>query len=391
MGALRTFAVGALVATSVLLNATALAHSASTAYLAIDTTHADEVKVQWRIAARDVDALLDLDRNGDGRLTWGEVEDRRDDVSALLVSGLALTGPRGNCDIAPVALKFISLADAPYLQIEGRAQCAGASALEYRLFQRIDPSHRVVTSLAGQPAPRLLAPGARLALAPMQTSVATESSNSANSGFTHFVVEGIGHILGGLDHILFLIGLMLPAVLARRRIEGSPRWIVRDDLRAALLAVVGIVTAFTLAHSLTLAAATFGWLRVPAGIIEPLIAATVLATALNNLWPVVTRRLWMVAFAFGLVHGFGFAEVLAPLDLPPRELAFALAGFNLGVELGQLAIVATAFGLLALARHWKGYVRVVLQGGSAALAALAIVWVIERIGWITLPQSVAGG
>lgn len=391
MRALRSLLGGALLTAAALLNATALAHSASTAYLALDATQPDEVKVQWRIAARDVDALLDLDRNGDGHLTWGEVEDRRDDVTALLASGLALTGRQGTCAIAPVELKFIPLADAAYLQIDGRAQCADATALEYRLFQRIDPSHRVVTSLVGEPAPRLLAPGARLELASPQKSGTPDSTGATGSGFAHFVGEGIGHILSGVDHILFLVGLMLPAVLARRRVDGGTRWIVRDDLRAALLAVVGIVTAFTLAHSLTLAAATFGWVRIPASIIEPLIAATVLATALNNLWPVVTRRLWMVAFVFGLVHGFGFAEVLAPLELPPRELAFALAGFNLGVELGQLAIVAAAFGLLALARHWSGYVRVILQGGSAALAALAMVWVVERIGWITLPPLTGNG
>lgn len=375
---------GIVAATAALLSATALAHSASTAYLAIDATHADEVAIQWRIAVRDVDALLDLDSNDDGRLTWGEVEDRRDDITALLASGLTLTGSQGACRVAPQSLKVVALADAPYLQLDGRAQCSDATSLEYRLFQRIDPSHRALVALAGEPAPRLLEPGSKLELS---TSTATGRSSSANatgSGFGHFVMEGVGHILSGIDHILFLVGLMLPAVLTRRRVDGAMRWKVRDDLRAALLSVVAIVTAFTLAHSLTLAAATFGWVRIPARIIEPLIAATVLTTALNNLWPLVTRRLWMVAFAFGLVHGFGFAEVLAPLELPPRELAIALFGFNLGVEIGQLAIVTTAFALLVLMRHWNGYVRVVLHGGSATLAIVAVIWVVERISGLAL-------
>jgi HupE / UreJ protein len=105
----------------------------------------------------------------------------------------------------------------------------------------------------------------------------------------------------------------------------------------------------------------------------------VLAAALNNLWPLVTRRLAWVAFGFGFIHGFGFAEVLVPLELAPAEMARALLLFNLGVEAGQLAIVAVAFALLAAVRHWAAYPRWVLQGGSAAMALLACGWLIERV------------
>jgi hypothetical protein len=187
--------------------------------------------------------------------------------------------------------------------------------------------------------------------------------------------DGVGHILGGLDHLLFLVALMLPAVVERR----GGRWAARNDLRAALLQVVWIATAFTVAHSITLGLASFGLVRVPASIIEPLIAATVLATALNNLWPIVTTRLALAAFGFGLVHGFGFAEVLAPLGLLPRDLAPALLAFNLGVEVGQLIVVVGAFALLALARRWSGYPRWILGGGTVGLALLAAAWVVERV------------
>jgi hydrogenase/urease accessory protein HupE len=187
--------------------------------------------------------------------------------------------------------------------------------------------------------------------------------------------NGVLHILGGLDHLLFLVALVLPAVVERR----DRRWIARLDLRAALLQVAWIATAFTAAHSITLGLASFGLVRLPASVIEPLIAVTVLAAALNNLWPLVTARLALVAFGFGLIHGFGFAEVLAPLELPAFELARALLRFNLGVEVGQLVIVAVSFALLVIVRRWRGYPRWILGAGSAALAVIACAWIVERI------------
>jgi hypothetical protein len=350
------------------LPAIACAHSASTAYLRVEPDERGAA-IEWRVALRDLDVLLDLDADGDGRLTWGEVVDRADAIEALARERLALHAGETPCALRLAPLRYVRLDDFGFAQLEGRADCAGAKlALRYRLFEGIDASHRALLVVAGETAPRIVAPGASVHLRGRADGDAPRSPGA-------FVSEGIGHILGGFDHVLFLIGLMLPAVVRR---EGG-RWVARDDLRAAATSVVWIATAFTIAHSLTLAAATLGGLRVSPRIIEPLIAATVLATALNNLWPVVTRRLALVAFGFGLIHGFGFAEVLAPLELPRTELALALAAFNAGVEIGQLAIVATGFALLAALRRWAGYPRWVLVPGSALLALVACIWIVERV------------
>ena len=181
--------------------------------------------------------------------------------------------------------------------------------------------------------------------------------------------------------MLFLLCLLLPAVLQR---SVSGRWEGTSNLTGALLAVVWIATAFTFAHSLTLALATFGIVRVSTSVIEPLIALTIVITALNNVWPVVTRRLVAIAFLFGLIHGFGFAEVLAPLSLPRSELGWALLGFNLGVETGQLAIVGGAFAVLATLRRWPGYTRWILRLGSLLIATVAILWFVERVFDLTI-------
>ena len=169
--------------------------------------------------------------------------------------------------------------------------------------------------MQGANQPRIVEPGVSVTL----TSV--DAADDVPSGFGGFLASGIAHIAGGYDHVLFLLCLLLPAVLQRQTVGNTLRWVARDNLKSALITVVWIATAFTIAHSLTLALATFGVIRIPAPVIEPLIALTILATALNNVWPVVTRRLALVAFAFGLIHGFGFAEVLAPLSLPRDQLA----------------------------------------------------------------------
>jgi hypothetical protein len=219
----------------------------------------------------------------------------------------------------------------------------------------------------------VLQPGAVL---PLQAGQA-----DAPHSFGQFVREGIGHILGGLDHLLFLITLMLPAVVKR----DSGRWTARLDRRQALIQVAWTATAFTLAHSVTLGLASFGLVRIDADIVEPLIAVTVLLAALNNLRPVVLHRVAWMAFFFGLIHGFGFAEVLAPLELPRADLAAALFGFNLGVEIGQLAVVVVSFLLLAAAARWQGYPRWILQAGSGAVGLLALLWIVERTTGLAPP------
>ena len=139
-----------------------------------------------------------------------------------------------------------------------------------------------------------------------------------------------------------------------------------------------IVTAFTLAHSITLTLATLGVVVLPSRAVEATIAASVVVAALNNVFPLFTGRRWAVAFGFGLVHGFGFASVLADLGLPSDALALALVGFNLGVEAGQLAIVAVFLPLAYAVRRTVLYRQGVRIAGSLLIALLAGVWFAER-------------
>ena len=351
------------------------AHSTSTAYLEVDAASPNTPALQWRIALRDLDALLDLDANGDGRLIWSEVADRASDINTLAASKVIVKSGAGACALRFGPPRYVRTADVGYAQLDATATCnaGGALTLDYRLFEGVDPSHRVLVTHQGASQPRIVAPGETVNLS------ATVATADAPSGFLGFLRTGIAHISGGFDHLLFLLTLLLPSVLRRQHETNTGRWVAQDQVKRALIAVIWIVTAFTIAHSITLALASFGLIRIPTRVIEPLIALTILATALNNIWPIVTRRLAAVAFVFGLIHGIGFAEVLAPLSLPRGDLALALLGFNLGVEIGQVSIVAVAFLVLAALRRWSGYVRWVLTFGSGLIAVIAVLWLTERL------------
>ena len=184
------------------------------------------------------------------------------------------------------------------------------------------------------------------------------------STFTQFVREGFLHVVPeGLDHILFVLGIFL---LSRQ-------------VRPLLLQV----TTFTVAHTLTLGLATMGWVSAPASIVEPVIAASIAAVALENIfWPRYTHWRLVVVFIFGLVHGLGFASALSSLHLPTTSLLVGLLGFNVGVEGGQLAIITLAliatFGL----RNAKTYRNFVVIPGSLIIAAMGLFWMAQRAGWI---------
>ena len=179
-------------------------------------------------------------------------------------------------------------------------------------------------------------------------------------GFFHVAPEDIHTVPRGLDHILFVLGVFLL----------SRKW-------KPLLAQV---TTFTLAHSVTLALATLGIIHVSSRIVEPIIAASIAAVALENIFhPRYTRWRLLVVFAFGLIHGLGFASALGDLGLPRGSMASGLVGFNVGVECAQLAIITAAFLAVAWLRDPVRYRRWVVIPGSLAIAAVSVWWTISRI------------
>jgi len=168
--------------------------------------------------------------------------------------------------------------------------------------------------------------------------------------------------------------LLLPSVF----ILSHHQWAPANRFRDTFWDVLKVATSFTVAHSITLSLAALSVITLPSRLVESTIALSVVLAALNNIWPLVHGRRWAVAFGFGLIHGFGFASVLADLGLPRDALLLALVGFNVGVELGQLAIISVFLPVAYGLRATKAYRRVIFVGGSAAIALVAGVWLAER-------------
>ena len=335
------------------------AHKPSDSYLRLKIDGA-EVGGQWDIALRDLEQAIGLDANGDGDITWGELRPRQADIAAYALARLSFAGDGKGCPLRVTGHQVDHHSDGAYAVLHFAADCAAAPAaieIGYSLFFDFDAQHKGLLNLEYQGRIQSLVFTPERS---KQSFVLGELSSLRQ--FLSYGREGVWHIWIGYDHILFLVSLLLP--VAR--------------FPDAFWDVFKIVTSFTVAHSITLSLAALGVIALPSRLVESAIAASVVLAALNNLLPVVGGRRWVVAFAFGLIHGFGFASVLAELGLPRDALVLALVGFNLGVEGGQLSIVAAFLPLAYFLRHGWFYRRVILVGGSIAIVAVAMIWLLER-------------
>ena len=294
---------------------------------------------------------LDLDR--DGALSVAEI--------ARGSAVLAQCAAQCLCDGVPGELVAARIAANRDLELDVRWTGAGApAALELRPLASLAFGHRCYLAAVGDRgtvADALLTPSA------FRFAVPADLRAAAPAGFAQglrFVGLGVEHILTGFDHLCFLFGLLVTGGRLRR--------------------AAATITAFSAAHSLTLAAAGLGLCRLPASLVEPAIAASIVVVAAENLLRTPGRR-WPLAFAFGLVHGFGFASVLQDLDVAGGRIALPLLSFNLGVELGQLAVAALLLPVIARLQR-RGHGPRLVRWGSLAIAAAGAFWLLERVvGW----------
>lgn len=360
-----------LVLAWLLLTVPVWAHKPSDSYLSLSVQH-EQIVGQWDIALRDLDNAIGLDSDGDGQITWREVRSKHDEISAYATSRLTLSTDIGTCSAEVRDQLIDDHTDGAYSVLRFRADCGQAIQrlhADYRLLFDIDAQHKGLLRLTqgGETSTAIFSRET-----PLQTFSIPERSRWDES--RQFIHEGIWHIWLGFDHVLFLLALLLPAVLVRS--EG--RWQAAGEFQGVCWNVVSIVTAFTVAHSLTLSLAALDVIRLPSRLVESAIAASVVLAGLGNLYPMMTSRRWMVAFGFGLIHGFGFAAVLTDLGLPQDSLLLSLVSFNVGVEIGQLAIVAAFLPLAYFLRRSWSYPRLILTGGSLAVIAFALIWFTER-------------
>lgn len=354
-----------------LIVAPAWAHKPSDSYLHIELGP-QNFSGRWDIAVRDLEYVIGIDANDDGEITWGELRRTQPTIESYALSRLKVARGGSDCALGNQDFLLDRHSDGAYAVLVFSARCpssAKALAIDYRLLFDVDPQHKGLASVThGKQTSTLIFEASK----PQQTIDLGAASPWREFG--RFIYQGAWHIWLGYDHVLFLLALLLPSVLRREH----NTWQAADDRRAVFIDVLKIVTAFTIAHSITLSLAAFNIVNAPTRVIESLIAASVILAALNNIFPFFTQHRAKIAFAFGLLHGFGFASVLSDLGLTQSTLLRSLLGFNLGVELGQILIVAILLPIAYRLRATRFYQRGVLWTGSLVIAALAAVWLVQR-------------
>jgi hypothetical protein len=336
------------------------------------------IEGRFRFAVADLIPLLQLAPPGDAtvqltqltQLTQRDLDRARPALTRAMIGVLHLRSSGADC---AGALDGATLEAEDGVLVAGTWTCPGpVTDLEVRVgfLDLVAPGHTHLAKIVfedGEPggvAQRIAQQGAE--------TFSVRRARSTSSTALRFLRLGVLHIFTGYDHIAFLIGLLL--------------------LGGSFPTLVKIVTSFTVAHSITLALAALDILAPPPRLIEPLIAVSIVFVAAENLWALrsrdegreaeaaaALRHRWMVTFAFGLVHGFGFANALRELHLPRAGLAASLVTFNLGVEAGQLCIVAVALPLLALLRRKPWFVPAGVRALSGAVGAAGIFWLVQRL------------
>jgi len=343
------------------------AHEIGTSVLDVAIDRGDKgagavsVDLSLGVNAHLVDLAAGSDEDQDGTLTQGELDHTAQSFEAYLVARLDVLADGKRC---PGKLAEAHPTRPGGAQVRLHFRCAGPATvvdLDNRVFFDLVANHTFIGTLRdGERTFQLRMDGAnrRLHFATATTELQEASTLSL---IGEYIALGFEHILGGIDHLLFVFTLV---IVARR-----------------LLGLAWLVTSFTLAHSLTLTLAALDIVTLWPSFVEPAIALTIIAVALVN---IVTRgaqphRPWLV-FLFGLLHGFGFAGALAEAGLPSHDVPWALGAFNVGVELGQLGVVLLLWPLvLLLAKNEALWYRRLVPACSIVVGLLALVWFVERL------------
>ncbi|MDX2093200.1 MAG: HupE/UreJ family protein [Kofleriaceae bacterium] len=344
---------------------TAHAHQSSIKYtdVTIDGPHA---KVAVTIAPGDVTEPLGLANDATPTVAQASVPA----AAAYVATWVTLALPDGApCPPAPPSAAPDP--DGKFIVVSWEATCPStiqALALDFTRFFAVDARHEAILSVH--------APGERMTPSVVRASQPRVVIEPGGTSLLGWIRHGMDHIYGGLDHLAFVLALLLVVVIER----AGGAWRVRSPW-AALRSTAVIITAFTIAHSFSLIAASLGWFRLPSRLVESLIAVSIIYTAVEN---VVRPDVWWrfaLTFGFGLIHGLGFASVLEEL-LPRTSVIVPLVTFNIGVEVGQLTIVLLAlpvFWGLARVTGAQTYRRWVLAALGLPLVLLGTIWLVERV------------
>ncbi|WP_404344210.1 HupE/UreJ family protein [Pseudoalteromonas mariniglutinosa] len=355
----------------IMISFNSYAHQLSTGYLELNTTAPQAISLtgSWQVDIADIEQQIPFDLNQDGAISWQEITAKQLAIESFVTKVISVKQHTNSCIVTSSGpLQLDNHFNQAYLVIPLHVKCSTTSdtlSLSYRAFFERDSNHKTIAAINDQ---------SRIFSKDKQTQVFNFNQSSYLQTFVEYLYQGVLHIWLGLDHILFLIALLLTCVLVRK----NHAWQANSSKWHIFKHTAWIVTAFTLAHSITLTATAMALISPNSRWVELGIAISVLFAALNNIYPLIVRLGW-ITFAFGLLHGMGFASVLAELGLSNNYQLLSVLAFNLGVEMGQLVILALALPILTAIRHFNWYQKWIMPLGSVAIALIAIQWSIERI------------
>ena len=319
------------------------------------------------LAVRDASQVAELDANHDGTVTQVEFARSRWQLEAA-VGGEVLIAADSKVRKAQFIRSHLDQNNNVEVRLDFGATVFSSLEIQSKIIRSLPLGHRqyleVQNSRGETTFEQLLSAATDRATVEMPRTNASMAGFEIVSSFTNFLTLGVKHILTGYDHLLFLLGLL---VVAR-----------------GFFSSLSIITSFTIAHSITLAAATFNLAHIPSRIVEPLIAASIVYVGIENLLRSdVPKARQLVTFGFGLIHGFGFASVLREMGIGAGTdgIALPLLSFNVGVELGQIMVAAVALPIIWKLRAKPVFIARWAPVCSAAVVLLGSFWYAERV-WL---------
>lgn len=339
-------------------------HQNRCSYLTFDYNNSKPLLI-WEIETKNFKRVLNIDDNRDDIISLEELKNNRDKIINYSKNYFHLSFDNKSIEIRErdFEIKEFNKLYFLVLQIPLPKRVPKEIKIDYNLFFKIDNMSRCFITFKEQNNTSVNT------LFPFNEELIIKPQNPTTlfQSIKEFLIEGIWHILVGIDHLLFLLMLIIPVVKER------------ESFKVILIDVAKIVTAFSVAHSITLSLSALKILTIPSEIIDILIALSILITALNNIFEKMRGFSWQIAFSFGLIHGFGFANSLLNLVIDRELFIYFLASFNIGIEIGQLFIVLTLLPLLFLIRKTTLYKKGILKGVSFVTLLIALIFIIERV------------
>lgn len=373
-----------------------LAHAPNQSYIFLSVYESNGIVGRFELNVREINKVFNL--NLPKNLTLEDIEPHIENIRAYLFKNSAFSSSLGTHKIVFSDVGILPVGLGNYVQfnfeLDNDDLLPDHLEVYYNAVFEVDREHRGFLTVEYNWKAGIINNEAIISLdftpsEPNDTLSLTESS--VWKGFVAMVKQGVWHIWIGLDHILFLLALILPSVVRRKGNNVTPEseavsttnysfmgWEPVMKFKPAFLYIIKVITFFTLAHTITLTLASLELVNLPSKFVESIIALSIGLAAFHNIRPIFKGKDWIIAFVFGLFHGFGFASVLSDLGLANEFLTLSLLGFNIGVEIGQVLIIAMIFPILFIFRKSKLYPKLLFYG-SIFLIIVSLYWFVERV------------